>query len=62
MTALDLEAENRKLRSLLDECHTAMVAGGFHDDSFLRRVKAEGLHAATGAKIHSRPLAQPKDQ
>lgn len=38
---LELVAENDRLRRLLADVHTALLASGWHDDELIRRVKVE---------------------
>ena len=53
----ELEAENFRLRALLVEVRTALLAAGWHDDDLLKRLRQE----ITPVDVHSMPLAQPKE-
>ena len=53
----ELEAEIYRLRALIAEIRTALMAAGWRDDQLLRRLK----DATANAAAHSLPLAQPKE-
>ena len=42
---LELVAENDRLRRLMADVHTALLASGWHDDELIRRVKTETMDA-----------------